>query len=266
MAKNDQWFKFHYKKFIMSTQGWSDDEVGAYVRLLINQFDRDGLPDDEKELKKFITTYKKNWPTLSKKFPKCEDGLLRNDFMAEIRKDRDEKSVKNSIIGSLGGRPKKEKTETETKPNGFKNKTHIYSSSLSDSVNDGKEEGVGEEKPLSAKGRFFQFDDPDLKAIPQRHIDNSQTLIEIAQKRKLSKEEIMNLFEVFKGQNINGTKYYENSDAVYSHFINWLRKQKFENTNGKRNNQSSGSAKQQQYDAVDKLLNEVTASIKQSNT
>lgn len=147
MARDDHWFKFYYKLFLISTQGWKDDEVGAYLKLLINQFDRGGLPDDPSELSKLITTFKKNWPTLSKKFKKCEDGFLRNDFMAEIRIERDEKSKKNSELGKLGGRPSKKRTETETKANGFEIESHIYSPSLSVSGSL-KEEGPGEENFL----------------------------------------------------------------------------------------------------------------------
>jgi uncharacterized protein YdaU (DUF1376 family) len=265
MAKEDQWFKFYYKLFLISTQGWKDDEVGAYVRLLSNQFDRGGLPDDEAELKKLITSHKKNWPALSKKFKKCDDGLLRNDFMSDVRKERDEKSIKNKEIGSLGGRPRKNRTITELKPNAFKNESHIYSSSLSDSVL-GNEEGMGEEKPFVANGRFFKLDDPDLLGVPDRHLDNSIMLISITKKKNLTKEEVLDLFEVFKCQNINGTKYYESSDAVFSHFLNWLKTQKFEINNGKRNSGGSSSAKQEQHDAVNDLIAEVSGTLKQGNT
>lgn len=143
MAKEDQWFKFFYKQFMFSTQGWKDDEVGAYLRLLINQFESGRLPDDPIELSKLVTSFKKNWPLLSKKFEKCEDGFLRNKVMSEIRKERDEKSKKNSDLGKMGGRPKKNRNESESKPNAFKNESHIYSSSLSDSGF--VEGGTGEE-------------------------------------------------------------------------------------------------------------------------
>jgi len=102
------YFEFHFQKIIAATKGWRDDEFGAYVRLLIEQFDRGYVPDDPAELSRLITTYKKNWPLLKKKFTEpSEAGQLRNSFMCVIRGDALERSAKNSIAGKIGVEKKK---------------------------------------------------------------------------------------------------------------------------------------------------------------
>lgn len=144
MAKEDHWFKFFYRQFVLSTQGWKDDEVGAYIRLLINQFDRGGLPDDPEELAKLITSYKKNWPMLFKKFKKGEDGLLRNDFMRDIRDERDRKSNTNKENGRRGGSAKARRSNTESEAFAKQTLSKDISSSLSSSL-EKEEGGVGGE-------------------------------------------------------------------------------------------------------------------------
>lgn len=106
--RDDHWFKFYYRNFLISTNRWTDEQVGAYLRLLIHQFDKDGLPSEDQDLKIMITSFKKSWPVVSKKFKKGPDGLLRNDFMKGIRDERDQKSNENSKNGKKGGRKKTE--------------------------------------------------------------------------------------------------------------------------------------------------------------
>lgn len=102
------YFDFHFQKFISATKGWRDDEVGAFVKLLIEQFDVGFIPDDPEELGRLITTFKKNWPRLKKKFKEpSEAGQLRNTFMCKIRKEAHEKSAKNAENGAKGGKAKK---------------------------------------------------------------------------------------------------------------------------------------------------------------
>lgn len=45
----------------------------------------------------------------------------------------------------------------------------------------------------------------------------------------ISKEQVTGLWELFKTQNLTGKKFYQDEDAVYSHFINWGITKKIEN-------------------------------------
>lgn len=132
MAKGDFYFPLHYQKLLTSTIGWKDDEFGAYVRLLISQFDKGSIPNDLKELARVAPSIKKNWKRISEKFIEDGEGNLKNIFMDEIRQDVNQKKDNNSKNGRKGGRPHKpngsEKiTErlSESKPNGSENETQM---------------------------------------------------------------------------------------------------------------------------------------------
>lgn len=238
--KDDHWFKFYYRLILISCQGWRDDEFGAYVRLLIHQFDKDGLPENEAEIAKLITTFKKNWPLLQTKFKKGPDGLLRNEFMKEIREERDEKSRRGIENGKTGGRPKKNETVSNNKPNGFENKTHI-DHSLSSSNSPSLDEGV------SAKGEEGWNTFPDQSHLdlwlPEITEGAVTELFGIAKRVDVTKEQVNGLWKIFKAQNFTGKKFYQSQSSVYSHFINWCKTQTVENGNSNRTSPSAVSGK-----------------------
>lgn len=225
--KDDHWFKFYYRLILISCQGWRDDEFGAYVRLLIHQFDKDGLPGSEAEISKLITTFKKNWPLLQTKFKKGEDGLLRNDFMKEIREERDEKSRRGVENGKTGGRPKKNEKVIDNKPKGFENKTHI-DHSLSPSSSTSQDEEV------SLKGEEGWNTFPTEKEIelwlPDITIGAVTQLFKISKGVDASGDDIGGLWEIFKAQNFTGKKFYQSQSSVYSHFVNWCKTQTINGT------------------------------------
>lgn len=178
--KKDHWFKFYYHRIIVSCAGWKDDEFGAFIKLLIHQFDKGFVPNDEKELKRIITSYNKNWPLLKTKF-KEDNGKLMNHVMKIVRDDYMSKQEKNKENGGKGGRPKK----TETKPNGFQNETNTLSVSNSNSDSLKKEGGMGEEKNktliIPSMLTTWKTNNPDAYI---RFEDDSEQLMEIAKKMK----------------------------------------------------------------------------------
>jgi hypothetical protein len=181
--KNEHWFKFYYLRMLVSCSGWKDDEFGAYVKLLIHQFDKGFVPTDEKELKKLITTYNKNWNLLKSKFTEDEPGKLRNGVMSIVRDEYDKKKEKGKENGSKGGRPKKEKIETKSKPNGFQNVRDNISVSISDFKN--KDDGLEEEnnETFIVPYMLATWKDCNPKAFIRLDDDNRQ-LMEIANKMK----------------------------------------------------------------------------------
>jgi len=86
MAK-DPVLPLYYNDISGSTQTWSDEEFGAYVRLLIHQWRDGGLPTDYQRLTRISTSLDRNWSMLKAKFPEV-DGLLKNPVMEEIRAKR----------------------------------------------------------------------------------------------------------------------------------------------------------------------------------
>lgn len=98
----------YFQRLFSSTKGWKDDEFGAYMRLLFEQAETGHIPEDPEEIARLITSYKKNWPRLCKKFkPGEKSGTLQNAFMKEVRDDAVRKITINAENGAKGGRAKK---------------------------------------------------------------------------------------------------------------------------------------------------------------
>lgn len=120
MAKGDYFFPLYYQKLLTSTTGWRDDEFGAYLKLLIYQFDNGGIPNDMEIINRIAPSTKKNWSLLSRKFVLNEEGLLVNEVMDKIRNRRSKISETNSKNGSLGGNSRRRivnQTESESEAN-----------------------------------------------------------------------------------------------------------------------------------------------------
>lgn len=137
MAKGDYYFPLFYKRLLTSTIGWKDDEFGAYVRLLIHQFDNGSIPEDMDELKRIAPSIKKHWPLVSKKFHSDGNGNLVNDVMTDVIADSEKKKQRAKENGSFGGRPKKpigfnenKKSEKKSEKN-FNNEDHRNKKNIS---------------------------------------------------------------------------------------------------------------------------------------
>ncbi len=86
MAKNPI-LPLYYNDLLGSTKTWTDEEFGAYVRLLIEQWDKGGLPNNYQRLTRIATSLPTNWEMIKDKFPEV-DGLLKNPNMEAIREKR----------------------------------------------------------------------------------------------------------------------------------------------------------------------------------
>lgn len=100
-----------YKRFMSSTQHWTDEEVGAYLRLLIYQWDNGTLPTEFSRLTRIADSAERHWPLLSKKFP---EG--KNKVMEDIREERVKFVERQRLNGARGGRPRKQELETQNEP------------------------------------------------------------------------------------------------------------------------------------------------------
>lgn len=72
------WFAFFGRDFLASTLGWSAEERGHYVTLLIAQWEQDGLPADMKRLELISPGVGKAWKMVGEKFPVGAGGKRRN--------------------------------------------------------------------------------------------------------------------------------------------------------------------------------------------
>lgn len=69
----------------------------------------------------------------------------------------------------------------------------------------------------------------DLTDLPEINIGAAIEFVRITKQTTLKKEQVREMWEVFKIQNLTGKKYYADQDAVYSHFLNWIKTQNFNN-------------------------------------
>lgn len=96
-------FQFYADDFLAGTADMTNDEVGAYIRLLCHQWSKGGLPNDPERLSRMAGAMPV--PSLGyvlSKFRPCEDGLLRNDRLESERQKQDAYRAEQSQKGKKG--------------------------------------------------------------------------------------------------------------------------------------------------------------------
>ena len=86
------WFPFFGRDFLAATTGWTAEERGHYLTLLIVQWEQGSLPDDSKRLELISPGLKGCWKTVSEKFPAWKDGRRRNTRLEHERSKSHERS------------------------------------------------------------------------------------------------------------------------------------------------------------------------------
>ena len=85
------------------TRHMTDEEFGCYIRLLLAQFNRGGiLPNDEKILSRYCTSFEKSWHIVKEKFLPAGNGKIKNKRLSIEMEKRAEKSKKQSINAKKG--------------------------------------------------------------------------------------------------------------------------------------------------------------------
>ena len=67
----------------------------------------------------------------------------------------------------------------------------------------------------------------DAGDLPDIKINSCIELLKITKQVTVEFTQVEKLWPVFLSQNVNGTKYYPNVEAIHSHFINWIKTQHF---------------------------------------
>lgn len=98
-------FPLYYNDMDRSTKTWTNAEYGAYVRLLVHQWDQGSIPEDAERLEMIAPGLHKVWNTVKEKFTQLEPGKLYNLRLEVIRKEREEFSKLQSGRGKGGGNP-----------------------------------------------------------------------------------------------------------------------------------------------------------------
>lgn len=210
MAK-DPVCPIYYNDLLGATRDWDDEEFGAYVRLLLEQWDKTTIPNpcqnsanelpDFRRLLRISTSVDKHWELISSKF-KVVEGGLQNENMEEIRE-------------------KREKFKEKQKENALKRyQTTSQKSAKVDAKNLPLEEENENEKEReleSRKGKFF---------------------LAISVFRNLYSENMLNEFcEYWTEHNEGGLKMRFEMEKVFDkskRLKTWASRQKFK-SNGKQN-------------------------------
>ena len=102
--KTDSFLPLFGRDFLAATMGWTDSAVGAYIRLLIVQWEQGSIPADLEEIAAIAPSAPANWKKLEPKFPILEDGQRRNRRLEEHRAKADALKAFRSEAGRAGGR------------------------------------------------------------------------------------------------------------------------------------------------------------------
>ena len=212
----DPAFLFYSSDFLTGTFTMSNEQVGKYIRLLCLQHQKIELT--EKDMLNICKTYDED---IYSKF-ECIDGLYYNKRL------RDE-SIK-----------RKEYSESRKKNRKKKDMSNIcktYDSHM-ENENENVNENINKDKIVLKKFNFS-----DLNGLPIQYIQSTREQLKIQKQLQLDEKTISSMWEAFKLQYLNGKESYKNEDEVYKHFINWIKKQNFNNeqqsnTNSKPNSKA----------------------------
>jgi uncharacterized protein YdaU (DUF1376 family) len=86
------WFAFFGRDFLTATSGWTAEERGHYITLLVIQWEQGGLPDDQARLELISPGVGRCWDLVSQKFPTWKDGKRRNIRLEHERSKSHERS------------------------------------------------------------------------------------------------------------------------------------------------------------------------------
>lgn len=104
MANSKFILPLFYKELNDATASWTDEEFGAYLRLLIHQWSNSCIPKDMNRLKRIAESIEKHWALIGNKFEETDTGL-QNIVMENIRNERQDFYKKQLLNGSKGGNP-----------------------------------------------------------------------------------------------------------------------------------------------------------------
>lgn len=77
--------------------------------------------------------------------------------------------------------------------------------------------------------------------LPQGKASSAAERIRLTKKQDIDMTQVYGLWEVFKENYFDGNKYYQSKDAIFNHFSNWIKDQKFSNGNSTGRPSQAGS-------------------------
>lgn len=176
-------FQFYVKDFLTGTMIFTAEEIGGYILLLCEQWDKGSVPNDDTTLMRIARVKPKSLAAIRTKFDLCEDGLLRNDKMERVRKAQEDWRKKCSIGGQHSAEVKRNKASSnsqvplvvngEVNGQGSLNKTStLHSASSSSSANKASSSrSVENIFEIMRRGLPKEYSDGQIKREAQKLFD-----------------------------------------------------------------------------------------------
>ena len=76
------WFPIYWQRFIIGTLDMSAEEIGAYILLLIHQWDKGFIPENPQEIKKISRVSVKKLENVLKKFDEMPLSQITEEHLA----------------------------------------------------------------------------------------------------------------------------------------------------------------------------------------
>ena len=135
----DVYLPLYVRDFLTSTIGWTAEERGHYLTLLMIQWDRGALPAEANDLERLSPGVCQCWSILAGKFPVCEDGTRRNAKLEEHRtrcveiREKRSQAAKSAASGRWSGDASRIANASQTHSKRIANACHPTSTSTSTS-------------------------------------------------------------------------------------------------------------------------------------
>jgi uncharacterized protein YdaU (DUF1376 family) len=212
MAK-DPAFLFYPNDWLGGTMGMSFEEQGAYLSLLLMQFNRGHMTEHM-----IRHTVGHLWDKIKDKFSVDEQGLYYNKRLKVEHEKR--KTYSKSRSNNKKG------LNQYTKKEG-----HMTSHMENANINEDEtvivlDRGVGKGGTWNVRPgpEFLEMDLDEVKAGAVK------ILFKATKNHFLTNDQLKSLWQVFKAQHFTGEKFYQSPNDVYSHFINWSKTQNINGT------------------------------------
>jgi uncharacterized protein YdaU (DUF1376 family) len=171
------WFPLYWQRFKIGTFEMKADEIGAYILLLIYEWDKGFLPTNRQELMKISKVSDKKLEKVLKKFEIIENKYF-NETLEVIRLEQSEKHEKRSNRGKNGAKARWDKHK-ESIANGMLKQClddgNIEESRVEESRVDKNYINIGDEQIFEIEKWFeerFKLQKPNWqKVYPLANID-----------------------------------------------------------------------------------------------
>lgn len=70
----------------------------------------------------------------------------------------------------------------------------------------------------------------DVGELPEVKVEAAIEIVKIINRVDVTKKQVIDLWKVFKIQNLTGKKYHPDLESVHAYFINWIKTQNIQQT------------------------------------